>query len=327
MKIATVDIGTNTILVLEAILDGESLRAESDEMEIVRLGEGLDKSGRLSEAAMARALRCLEQHGERLRARRPDHVAAVATEAVRKAQNGAEFLERAGRALGHPVAAIDGEREAHLSWLATCRSLPARAATEGRTAPRVEQSSPPHPGRRTVVDIGGGSTELVIGEVEHARIDEVISLPIGSVRLTERLLKHDPPTEEDRRALAAAVDLALDGAPRPEGDLVGIAGTVTTLCAVHLGLASYEGSRVHGQRMRRAEVEAVVARLGGLRADERRRVPGLDPRRADVIFAGGVILCRILARAPVDELIVSDRGIRWGLAYELAEAALGHRPG
>jgi exopolyphosphatase/guanosine-5'-triphosphate,3'-diphosphate pyrophosphatase len=303
VHITTVDIGTNTVLALDTVCADNQLQPTSDQMEITRLGEGLDRNGYLSEAAMARTLETLERIGQLIRVRGPDRVGAVATEAVRGARNGAEFLERARRALGHPVEVIDGEREARLSWLATARSLP-----------------PPPGGRRTVLDVGGGSTELMIGSAES--LERAVSVPIGSVRLTERLLHTDPPTDDEKRALADTIDRALDTAPRPEGDLVGIAGTVTTLCAIHFALPRYVPDLVHGKRMSRAEVESIVERLGHMHADERRRLPGLDPKRADVIYAGGVIVSRVLARSPAPALLVSDRGVRWGLAYEIAESEL-----
>jgi exopolyphosphatase/guanosine-5'-triphosphate,3'-diphosphate pyrophosphatase len=166
-----------------------------------------------------------------------------------------------------------------------------------------------------VVDIGGGSTELIVG---GAQVERAVSVPIGSVRLTERLLLHDPPAAEERRALDAAIDRALEAAPQPEGELWGVAGTVTTLCALALGLTDYDGARVHGQKLARDEVERQLERLGALPLAERRRLRGLDPRRADVIVAGAAILARVMARAGAAEVGVSDRGIRWGLAYELA---------
>ena len=149
MRIATIDVGTNTVLALDAQTTGGALVRQGDHLDIVRLGEGLDRSGRLAEAAMGRALAVLSRHGDRLRRSPPDVARAIATEAVRKADNAADFLERARRALGFPLEVIDGQREAQLSWLATSRSLPRAAGAPA--------------GPRAVLEIGGGSTQLMIG--------------------------------------------------------------------------------------------------------------------------------------------------------------------
>jgi exopolyphosphatase/guanosine-5'-triphosphate,3'-diphosphate pyrophosphatase len=299
MRVAAIDCGTNTILLLVAEKVGDELVAVEDRAEIVRLGEGLDRSGVLAEAAMARTLAVLEQYVERIAALSCSRVAAAATEAVRGAGNGADFIAAATAILGRVggrMDIIDGEREARLSWRAVQASFPSLA------------------GPRTVLDIGGGSTELLVGTNE---VEGVISLPIGSVRLTERHVHHDPPTEDERANVVATVDTALQQAPAPEGTLVGIAGTVTTLAAMAQSLTVYDGARVHGARLTRATVDAQVDMLGRTALADRRRTPGLDPKRADVIFAGAIILQRVMVRAGVDDLLVSDRGIRWGLAYEL----------
>ena len=301
MKIATLDIGTNTVLLLIAETSpGTSNRliVVEEHAEIARLGEGVDKTGELSAAAIERVLEILARYATRIEAQGVDKVAAIGTQALREVRNGAAFLERARAILGCEVEVISGDREAALSWLATARSLPSGAGT-----------------RRTVVDIGGGSTEILVG---GAQVERGVSVPIGSVRLTERCIAHDPPTEEEKRALVRQIDEALAAAPTPEGELVGIAGTVTTLCAIHLGMTDYDGERVHGLTMKRAEVENVVDGLGRMPVADRRRTPGLHPKRADVIYAGGVILLRLMAKGGIEALTVSDRGIRWGLAYELA---------
>ena len=299
MRVAAVDVGTNTVLLLVAERVDGKLRAVVERAEITRLGKGVDKSGALDGDAIERTLAVLARYGEEARALGVERAGAVGTQALREAKNGGEFLQRARAALGFAVEVIGGEREAELSWGAVAASFP---LAPGRT--------------RAVVDIGGGSTEIDFG---GARLERAISLPIGSVRLTERLLHHDPPSDDERAALAAAVDDALARAPSPEADeLVGVAGTVTTLCAISLGLVDYDGARVHGARLARDEVERIVDRLGQTPLADRRRTPGLDPARADVIYAGGVILARLLARARAESLTVSDRGIRWGLAEELA---------
>ena len=301
MRVAAADIGTNTLVFLIAEKTSTGLTAIEDAAEIVRLGEGVDRTGDLAPAAVERTLAALGKFAQRARELGVERVAAVGTQALREVKSGAQFVARAEAILGGPVEIIAGEREAGLAWAATAAAFP--------VADDVRQD-------RTVVDIGGGSTELIVG---RQTIEDVISIPIGSVRLTERLLKSDPPSEAERAALVNAIDEALASGPAPRGEIIGVAGTVTTLCAIHLALDSYDPERVHGARIARTDIEAVVARLGRTPLAERKTIPGLDPRRADVIYAGGVILCRVLARANAKELIVSDRGIRWGLAAELAE--------
>ena len=278
----------------------------ADQMDIVRLGEGLDKSGLLSRVAMERALAALTRMCVEARALGVTEVLAVGTEALRKAGNGGDFVTAASSILAGLVAGsvleiIDGEREARLSFEAVVGSFPIS-------------------GKRVVFDIGGGSTEILVGENIP---DIAVSIPIGSVRLTERLLHSDPPTAAERDALKLAVSTALEGAPSlPAGaELVGIAGTVTSLAAMTLQMASYDGDRVHGSKLERAALSSLVTRLGTMTVAERRQLVGLDPRRADVIYAGAVILLALMDRAHADECLVSDRGIRWGLCYERAALA------
>jgi exopolyphosphatase / guanosine-5'-triphosphate,3'-diphosphate pyrophosphatase len=299
MPVAAIDVGTNTALL--TIADGGE--PVEERAEIVRLGEGLDKSGRLKDEAIARTVAVVADYAEAIARHGCTRVAAVTTEAVRKAANGGDFVARATAALapvGGRMEVIDGEREARLSWRAVASSFPSLA------------------GPRTVLDIGGGSTELIVGERE---VEGVISLPIGSVRLTERIVAHDPPIAEELARLVSTIDDALVHAPAPRGALVGIAGTVTTLAAMAQRLDSYDATRVHGARLTRAEIDGLVAMMGRTPLAELRRTPGLDPKRADVIFAGAVILQRVMARAGVDACVVSDRGIRWGLVYELTEGS------
>jgi exopolyphosphatase/guanosine-5'-triphosphate,3'-diphosphate pyrophosphatase len=300
MRVAGLDFGTNTALCLIADVTSEGVVAVEDHAQIVRLGEGLDASGELQPAAMKRALDALDGYVERIRALACAHVMAVGTESIRKASNGHLFVNAATAKLGTVGGrfdVIDGEREARLSWRAVRAAFPSLS------------------GVRTVLDIGGGSTELLVGELEA---EQVISVPIGSVRLTERCLKHDPPTGDEQRALVEVVDRALDGAPAPRGTVVGIAGTVTTLAAMAQRLVTYDADKVHGSTLDLAELRATIERLGQTPVADRKRTPGLDPKRADVIYAGAVILERVLTRAGASGCLVSDRGIRWGLVYEAA---------
>jgi exopolyphosphatase/guanosine-5'-triphosphate,3'-diphosphate pyrophosphatase len=300
MRCAGIDVGTNTALCLIADTDGKTVTAVEDHAEIVRLGEGLDQSGELKPEAISRALGALRRYVDRMRELGCAHVIGVGTESLRAARNGHLFVNEATALLGTVGGrffVIDGEREAQLSWRAVRAAFPSLEGT------------------RTVLDIGGGSTELLVGDQE---IDGVISLPIGSVRLTERILKHDPPSDEEKAELVRVIDEQLATAPPPRGTVVGIAGTVTTLAAMSLGITRYDAERVHGMTLSYSVLQNITKMLSETRIDDRRRTPGLDPKRADVIYAGAVILERVLHRASADQVLVSDRGIRWGLVYEAA---------
>jgi exopolyphosphatase/guanosine-5'-triphosphate,3'-diphosphate pyrophosphatase len=301
MRVATVDIGTNSILLLIVDLrdmaNGE--RVVCDRARIERLGKGVDRSGALDETAIARGLDAMREYGGLIREHGAEKVAAVGTQALREASNGAAFLAPAAELLGTPIEVIDGRREAELAHLAVMRSLPALADH-----------------KLVVCDVGGGSTELIVGDA--GRIETLTSVPIGSVRMAERHLLGDPPQAAEAAAMIADIDAALAATELPRGaTLVGIAGTVTTLAAVMLGLEPYDPERVQGMRLPRHEVERQLARYLEMSLARRRNVRGLDPKRADVIAAGAAVVARVMARVAADEITVSDRGIRWGLAYEL----------
>lgn len=302
MKLATIDVGTNTTLLLVAdATRPEAIRVLADHAEITRLGRGIGGDGRLGKEGIERTLTAL---GEYARVARSYDAAivAVGTEALRRAPNASDFLEAARATLGVPLEVIDGEREAALSFKAVTSSFP-----ETTRGPLV------------VVDIGGGSTEVIVatdGALELRR-----SLPLGSVRLTEKHFRNDPPTEAEMQALTA--ELASTLAPLafpPDATLVGVAGTVTSLAAMALGLDSYDPDRVHGFRLDAASLASLVGDLRRSTQADRETIPGLDPKRADVILAGACILLEIVRRVDVAEVLVSDRGIRWGLLYERIEA-------
>jgi exopolyphosphatase / guanosine-5'-triphosphate,3'-diphosphate pyrophosphatase len=306
MKLAAIDCGTNTVLMLLAEWrPGERprLRRSADFMEMPRLGQGLDATGRLQPEAMARALTALQRQRERAEQAGAERIIAIATESVRAAKNGDEFLAQAAAApVGVALRVIGGDEEARLSFRSVSESLD-------------------EAGRATsVVDIGGGSTELIVGQGSTLHAHK--SVPIGSVRLTERLVRHDPPTAEEQEKLIAAIDAAVAELPMVRGDLVALAGTATSIAALQLGdrMPSYDGEMVDGMRLSTAELEGWVKRLACLSVAERKQLPGLDPRRADVIYAGAAILWRIAARAGVDVLRVSDRGVRWGALEELVDS-------
>jgi exopolyphosphatase/guanosine-5'-triphosphate,3'-diphosphate pyrophosphatase len=295
MPTAVIDIGTNTLLLL--IVD-DAMQPLVDLCRFGRLGKGLDASGRLAADAIATSLeicreyrRVMDDHG----VTRPT---VIATQAAREARNAADFVGPAEQILGAPIEVIAGEREAELAATAVARTFPELAGT-----------------RYLVVDVGGGSTELIT--VEAGRVVGEVSVPIGAVRLTERHLKHDPPSAAEVMALTADIDRHLAAQVLPRGvPVIGTAGTATTLAAVELGLTSYDPARVTGLRLSRDAVAALNGRLLAATVAERKAIPGIEPQRADVIAGGSAIFARIVQALDAPVLITCDRGIRWGLAYE-----------
>lgn len=275
------------------------LRPVADFLEMPRLGQDLDRTGRLHPEAIERTLAAIGRQIERARELHADRIVAVGTESLRAAENSEEFL-RSLRQTGVELRVISGDDEARLSFRSVTESLPM-----------------PPGGRRSVLDIGGGSTELIVGGIHPERWQ---SVKIGSVRLHERFLHSDPPTEAEIAALTAAIDAGLDGLPQPEGELVALAGTATTVAALYLQLAEYDGRRVDGLRVPTARMREIIGSLGRLRVAERQQLAGLDPRRADVIFAGAMILLRTAERAGLTDVVISDRGVRWGVLEELADS-------
>jgi len=311
-RVAAIDIGTNTVLLLvaEKREDG-SLAAVEERATITRLGEGVDKTRALAPAAIARTNECLSQYAAVIRAHGVDRVAVVGTSAMRDARGGEEVREHVSRAMGVEARVISGDEEARLTFSGAVSGL----SLDGTR-------------NVTVFDIGGGSTEVVHGTLDaHGAAESIAfarSFDVGSVRLTERLVKGDPPTNDELEALRASADAAFAAVPalpadtREVREVVGIAGTMTTLAAVSLKMVPYDGARVHGHMMLRREVDQCVRDLAALRLDERRQVAGLEPKRADVIIAGGTIALALLERLDVNRVRISDRGVRWGLAERLA---------
>jgi exopolyphosphatase/guanosine-5'-triphosphate,3'-diphosphate pyrophosphatase len=300
-RVATLDIGTNSVLLLIAEATPEGPRAVLERATITRLGEGVDRTRMLAPAARERTLRCLESYAEDMRAFGANTRAAVGTSALRDAEGGGDFTREVANVIGVAPQVIDGMREAALTFRGALSGLAVR-------------------GDLTVFDVGGGSTEIVQGtRGEAARADSSVSLDIGSVRLFERHVTSDPPSQHDLARVRADIDAALESAPRAQTPriLVGVAGTVTTLASIALELADYDPARVHGFVLTRSVVADVARKLERLSLPERRTLRGLDPKRADVIVAGALIVERVMDRANASELVVSDRGVRWGLAEEL----------
>jgi exopolyphosphatase/guanosine-5'-triphosphate,3'-diphosphate pyrophosphatase len=308
MRLAALDVGTNTVLMLvvETTADG-SVRKLAEMSRITRLGRGVDAKGELDPVAAVKTLDAIAEFTDQARALGAAKILTAATAALRDASDGAEFIARVKARAGLDLDIISGQTEAHLAYLSSIKGL------------KLDLTS-----KLLIVDIGGGSTELIRaqpgGEVEG------VSLQIGSVRLTERIVHADPPHAREAADLRIAIDEALASLRwnfTPD-TMVGIAGTVTTVCAVALGLAQYDADRVHGYQLAHSDVLRVLGLLGSVPLEERKQLPGVEPGRADVIFAGAAILERVMAHFKLDRVIVSDQGVRWGLIWrELDTVAKG----
>ncbi len=299
MRLGVIDIGTNTLLLLvaERCADGQ-VRALVDLCRFGRLGQGLDASKRLHPDAIARSLIICREYKSVLDHHGVGSTVVIATQAMREAENASEFVGPASSVLGTTIDTIDGPREAELAYLAQAHSLPTL-----RGQPFV------------VADVGGGSTEIIVSD--GARVVSAVSVPIGAVRLTERHLQHDPPTADERAALVRDIDGHLAPLALPSGaTLVASAGTATNLAAADLALERYDPERVHGHVLTPAALTKLTDRLITATTAARREMVGIEPQRADVIAAGATIFARLAARLAAPRVMVSDRGIRWGLAYE-----------
>jgi exopolyphosphatase/guanosine-5'-triphosphate,3'-diphosphate pyrophosphatase len=301
-RVAAIDCGTNSIRLLVADLAGDTLTDVVRRMEIVRLGEGVDRTGRLAPAAIERTRVALADYAAQIRDTGATTVRMVATSASRDAANAADFRQMVERTLGVPPQVISGDEEARLSFDGAVRGLPADL-----------------PGPYLVVDIGGGSTEFVVG---RAAVDAALSVDIGCVRMTERHLRDDPPTAGQIAAaeadITAAVDRALDAVGgRTAGTLVGLAGSVTTVAAIALGLTEYDPDRIHHARIGADEVAKVTADLLDQTRAQRAAIPVMHPGRADVIGAGALILRTIVRRSGLDAVVASEHDILDGIAYSI----------
>ncbi len=306
MRAAGIDCGTNSLRLL--LVEGDSADAAPVELtrqlRIVRLGEGVDATGEFSAAALERTFTVLDEYAVMIRDAGidPEHVRMVATSAARDVRNRDLFLAGVHDRLGVDPDVIPGRREAELSFTGAVRGLHAAG---------VEIDGPV-----LVTDLGGGSTEFAVGDADGT-VAALTSLDIGSVRLRERTLPGDPPSRAEIIATRAVVDRALDASGLDFSavrEWVGVAGTVTSLMAAHLDLPDYQRARIHGARMPLAAVRALADRFCARTVDELRRIPSLDPRRAEVISAGAVILERISRRLDVPGLLVSETDILDGVA-------------
>ncbi len=302
-RFAFIDIGTNTILCLiaELKIDG-SFDVLDDLAEITRLGQGVHQTGRISPEGEGRSLKVLQRYLERCKRLNVEEIIAVGTSALRDARNSAEVRARFEVQLGLDVRVISGDEEAEYAFLA------------------VQQGLPLNRRELLVVDVGGGSTEFIRGNA--AGVVEAISINVGSVRLTEQFLRSDPVQTEECEKMVVAIEKELTRLPNQWLKdnsiltLVGIAGTFTTLSAVEKKLVCYTHGEVHGSRLTLTEVRRQVALFQGKTIMGRKAIPGLEPKRADVILAGACLIERIMTLFHSERVIVSDHGVRYGLLHE-----------
>ncbi|MGR7001536.1 Ppx/GppA phosphatase family protein [Yinghuangia aomiensis] len=305
-RVAAIDCGTNSIRLLVADLDPESgaLTDLDRRMEIVRLGQGVDKTGRLAPEALQRTFAACRSYREAIRALGADRLRFVATSASRDAENRDEFRAGVRELLGVEPEVITGDEEANLSFTGATREL---TGTAGLDTPYL------------VVDIGGGSTEFVLGA---DRVEAARSVDIGCVRMTERHFTADPPTADQIAAakadIDAAIDLAAKSVPLDRAEtLVGLAGSVTTVAGIALALPEYDSTRIHHARLTAEQVAEVSARLLATSHDERAAIPVLHPGRVDVIAAGSLVLQTIMERVGAREVVVSEHDILDGIAWSV----------
>ena len=306
MRIAVVDIGTNStrLLLADVAADG-SITELARRSEVTRLGVGVDSSGVLSDEAMARVFVTLDDYSAMIEELGgADQRRAVLTSATRDAANGGEFTQQVAERYQLDARAIPGEQEAQLSFL---------GATSGR--------DPDDGSQIVVVDIGGGSTELIIG---HGRtVGFHVSTQLGVVRQSERHIVHDPPTTAEIDELNAEIDEVLAaGVPQAEREhvttIIAVAGTATSMAAIDLELEPYDPEAVHGYRVSLQRCREIAARMASMPEAERREVAGLHPDRAPTILAGTQILVRVIEAFGLDEVEVSEHDILYGVALDAA---------
>ncbi len=299
-RIASIDIGTNTILLLIAEVNHDRIKPLVEEETVVRLGEGLGQKGVLSEEAMKRGALTINQYINQCHNLGVMEIYAVGTSALREAKNASEFLERIKEKQNLSIEVISGEEEALLSFLAVTKDLKKPVKN------------------LLVVDVGGGSTELILGN-SHAMLWWV-SLPLGIVRFSERFLLSDPVKEEEYRAMVEEIRKQLPAFPLPKTPLpslsmVSIGGTGTALASVEQELEKFFPEKIHNFVLTGEALRNQLSLYRSMTLAERKKIKGLPASRADVILAGGTILYLILETLGCPSLIVSTHGVRYGLLY------------
>ena len=304
MRVGVIDMGTNSTRLLIADVADGAIRELERQLTITRLGAHVDRDGRLGETAMGRTRKAVAGYVERARSLNCDVVFASATSAVRDAANGEAFMQTLQRDLGIAARTLTGEEEAR----ATFRGVTSGSTVEGQTA---------------VIDVGGGSTEIVRGQGD--RVHGAVSLQAGCVRMTERWLGENAVGPDQLTVAREEIDRLIDrhmpaDLQQPVAvDPIAVAGTATTLAAIQLGLPGYDSERIHGQRVSRDAVATWIAKLAPLTADQRRAMhPAIEAGRAPLIVGGALVLLAVLDALHADAYVASERDILHGLALGLA---------
>ena len=298
MRLAAIDIGSNTVRMLVADVDGNRISDVERAVDVVGLGRGVDASGALAEESMEAALTALTRYGGRIDEAAPSRIRIVATSAARDASNSSRLMGRVEAAVGVPPEVISGQEEAGLAFAGAVWGA-------GST------------GRHLVIDPGGGSTEFVSG---LGRPESAVSVDIGSVRLTDRLLPARPPTAMELDEARLEVREMFGGVPIPEPpvSIIGVAGTFTSLAAMNLGLSRYDRDMIHRTTLTLDGLEGLVMMLAEMTEEETAAIPSLDPMRAPVILAGAVVASEAVRRIGSETVTVSETGMLEGILLGLS---------
>ncbi len=297
-KVASIDIGTNTILLLIAKVENGKIDPLIEIETITRLGEGLQRNGIILQGSMDRAIEALAQYLKKSQEMGVREIHAAGTSALREAKNSQDFLKLVKRKLGLSIEVISGEEEARLSFLAVAKDL-------------QEKEKP-----ILVVDVGGGSTEFILGKGEQ--IGQWTSLPMGSVRFTEEFLHSDPVQGEEWEKMERKIRGLLVNVPHPQrtASIVAVGGTATTLASVEQALEEFVSEKIHHFILGREALKNQLLLYRFKTAEERKKIPGLPSARADVILAGGAILYLAMDELQCPAALISCHGVRYGLLYQ-----------
>jgi len=297
-RYATIDIGSNTILLLIGQITPEgNLEVVLDIEETTRLGKGLQRGGRLDPCSVRKTISALKRFISLCQRKEVEKIAAVGTNALRLATDAEQFIQAVQKECGISPQIITGKDEAYLSFLAVERD-------------------PAMPRDVLVMDVGGGSTEYIFrrGEDQHL---QPLSLPLGAVNLTEEFLHSDPPSQDEVMRLQGKIEKSLHHLPlAAEGELVGIGGTAVTLACAHLGQESFNRQKIHGLPMSIDERRNLVKELQRKDLEARKKIKGLPPERADIILAGAIIILSSMERMGKEKIRISCHGLRYGLFYQ-----------